>query len=139
MAVNVVELLKVFRTMKNDVAYFFDRNTGSVVQLSSENPDPRLLMAFKAKMDADKKRYIRMPRRSRQEHFADMETFIGTLKDKKLQQRLADALASGGQASKIFRDALESNAMARERWKAFQDERLKGFVVQFLRDNGISA
>ncbi len=136
MAVNLDLLIKIFLDMKQDVAYFIDRKTGDILQLSPTSNTPSQLQAIKAKIDSGA--VLQLPRYSSKENYSDMEAFIPTLKDIKLQKRLRDALDSGGAAFKFFRDALTSHNLEKEKWSEFRYQRLKAYATSFLKNNGIS-
>ena len=137
MAVNLDKLIKEVMDMRPDIAYFIDKNTGEVTKISA-TPTPQELTSLKNKITSSKGNMIQMPRYPSKDNFRDMEEFIAVLKDIKLQKRLQDALNSGGAASKFFRDALNSHNMEKEKWQEYKIKKVKNFVLQFLKDAGIS-
>jgi hypothetical protein len=65
-------------------------------------------------------RYIAVPAADSGEGYRDMEDFIATMKDERLQDRLWQAIAGRG-AFRRFKDILSSHFHERERWFEFQE------------------
>jgi hypothetical protein len=76
-------------------------------------------------------RYIEVPRADADEDYRDMELFIDTLGDRRLQYRLWDAINGRG-AFRRFRDVLAGQPQERERWFAFKDARARQRVLDWL-------
>ena len=81
-------------------------------------------------------RYIGMPDASSHEGYRDMEVFIATVGDERLQDRLWRAISGRG-AFRYFKDVLTDYPRERERWFAFKDARLEQRVLDWLESEGI--
>jgi hypothetical protein len=81
-------------------------------------------------------RYIRIPFIESNEAYGDMEEFILTLEDERLQERLRDATRGRG-AFRRFRDVLLSDPRERERWFQFRDARMHQRVLDWLEEERI--
>jgi len=65
-----------------------------------------------------------------------MEDFIGTVGDDRLRQRLDDAI-SGQRPFRRFKDVLRDAPAERDRWFAFQEERVLERALDWLASEGI--
>ncbi len=81
-------------------------------------------------------RYIEVPTAESYEGYRDMEDFIFTLRDERLQERLWGAIRGRG-AFRRFKDVLAYHPRERERWFEFQEERLRERVLDWLESEGI--
>ena len=83
-------------------------------------------------------RYVEVPRSDSSEAYRDMEAFIETVHDRRLQYRLWDAINGRG-AFRRFKDVLADHPGERERWFAFKDERMRRRVLEWLESEEIEA
>jgi hypothetical protein len=67
-----------------------------------------------------------------------MEEFVATVRNASLRQRLEAALGGNRQFQR-FKDALADHPRERERWFAFQGERLRAAAREWLEENGVAA
>lgn len=81
-------------------------------------------------------RYIGVPDADSREGYRDMQDFIATVKDERLQDRLWRAISGRG-AFRYFKDVLADYPRERERWFAFKDTQLKQRVLDWLESKGI--
>ena len=81
-------------------------------------------------------RYIAVPEADSNEGYRDMEDFIATVRDERLQDRLWQAIAGRGAFGR-FKDVLSSHFHERERWFEFQETRLLQRVLEWLKEEGI--
>jgi hypothetical protein len=81
-------------------------------------------------------RYIGVPTADSHEGYRDMEDFIFTLRDERLQERLWEAIRGRG-AFRRFKDVLARHPRERERWFEFQEDRLRRRVLEWLESEGI--
>lgn len=139
MSLKIDSIIKELITADRDTACFIDKKTGEFFRVSAVNPDLKLLNTVKEKMKTGN--LLQVPKYSSKENFVDMAEFIKNLKDVKLAQQLRDALESGGNASKFFRDALRSpkHSLVKEKWESFQKERIRQHILSFLKSSGIVA
>jgi len=81
-------------------------------------------------------RYIGVPQADSHEGYRDMEDFIITVEDERLQDQLWRAVGGRG-AFRYFKDVLANHFHERERWFAFKDARLEQRVLDWLESEGI--
>jgi len=81
-------------------------------------------------------RYIGVPDADSHEGYRDMEAFIATVEDARLQDRLWRAISGRG-AFRYFKDVLADHPRERERWFAFKDAQLDERVLDWLESEGI--
>jgi predicted nucleotidyltransferase len=81
-------------------------------------------------------RYIGVPQADSHEGYRDMEAFIVTVEDERLQDQLWRAISGRG-AFRRFKDVLANHFHERERWFSFQDTQLKQRVLDWLESEGI--
>ena len=79
-------------------------------------------------------RYIAVP--TSHEGYRDMEDFILTIRDERLQEQLWRAIRGRG-AFRRFKDVLAYHHRERERWLEFQEDRLQERVLEWLESEGI--
>ena len=135
MGISLSSLINIFMQMEPEKTYFFNKSTGKVLSFSASNLSPKD-MEMLAEIKKDKVSWLPLPKRPNSEYYRDMEEFIPTLNDIKLQERLKKALNSGRYASKSFRDQLMGKNYETEKWNEFQRKKMKSFVISFLRQSG---
>jgi hypothetical protein len=81
-------------------------------------------------------RYIGVPRADSPEGYRDMEDFILTVQDKRLQERLWWAIEGRG-AFRRFKDVLAAHYREQKRWYAFKDDRVTTRILHWLESEGI--
>lgn len=81
-------------------------------------------------------RYISVPKADSRQGYRDMERFIGTVRDERLQDRLWRAISGRG-AFRRFKDVLYNYPQERERCFAFKGDRVQQRVVGWLASEGV--
>ncbi len=81
-------------------------------------------------------RFIRIPPAESRAGYEDMEEFISTVGNERLQEQLWIAIRGRG-AFRRFKDVLADHPTERERWFTFKDERVRGRVLAWLAKEGI--
>ncbi len=81
-------------------------------------------------------RYLAIPKVESHEAYRDMEEFIATVANPRLQERLYRAIDGRG-AFRYFKDVLFDFPHERERWFAYRDERMRQRVLSWLEDEEI--
>jgi hypothetical protein len=76
-------------------------------------------------------RFLRVPTDESREAYRDMEDFIESVPDRRLQDRLARAIRGKGAFGR-FKDVLVGVPAERERWLAFRDARMRGALDWWL-------
>jgi predicted nucleotidyltransferase len=82
------------------------------------------------------RRYVAVPHADSGDGYDDMEAFIPTVRDQRLQDRLSRALQGRGPFRR-FKDVLASYPDERERWFDLSNDRLEERVVDWLASKGI--
>jgi hypothetical protein len=82
-------------------------------------------------------RFIEIPSEGSQEGYRDMEAFIATVRNRRLQERLERAISGRG-AFRYFKDVLLDYPAERERWFQFEQERLHQRILEWLESCGIT-
>lgn len=81
-------------------------------------------------------RYIGVPQADSHEGYRDMEDFVVTVEDERLQDQLWRAISGRG-AFRRFKDVLAGHFREQERWYAFKDARLEQRVLDWLASEDI--
>ena len=81
-------------------------------------------------------RYLRVPTADSHEGYGDMEDFIATVRDERLQDGLWRAIRGRG-AFRYFKDVLSDYPHERERWFKFKDAQVRQRVLDWLESEGI--
>jgi hypothetical protein len=116
--------------------YFLDTDSGEVILVSEYDDDEESRQRLEAIDEAEPGRYVEVPRAESRDGYADMQEFIDTVSDKRLQELLEVAIQGKG-AFRRFKDVLGRDPAELQRWFAFQMERLDTRVREWLADEGI--
>jgi hypothetical protein len=81
-------------------------------------------------------RYVAVPPVDSHEPYEDMADFIVTVTNRRIQERLAEAIA-GQHPFRRFKDALLNYPQERERWFAFSAERQRQRALDWLEFIGV--
>jgi predicted nucleotidyltransferase len=81
-------------------------------------------------------RYVAVPKADSHEAYRDMERFISSVQDERLQNRLWQAIQGRG-AFRRFKDVLAGHYREEKRWYALQDSQVKGRILDWLASEGI--
>jgi hypothetical protein len=76
-------------------------------------------------------RFIAIPSEGSQEGYRDMEAFIDTVRNPRLQERLERAISGLG-AFRYFKNVLLDYPAERKRWFRFKQERLQQWIREWL-------
>jgi hypothetical protein len=148
-----MELEAAFQTSSGglvEMYHYLDLETGEVVMVTSEvtryleePPDEDLADWMRHELQIAEQveegygtRYIRIPEEDSHEGYRDMERFISTVRDDRLQDRLWRAIQGRG-AFRYFKDVLADYPDERERWFAFKDRRIHERVADWLESEEI--
>jgi len=82
-------------------------------------------------------RFISIPAEGSYEGYRDMEAFIATVHNRRLQERLERAISGRG-AFRYFKDVLLDYPVERERWFQIKRERLQQRILDWLEAYGIT-
>jgi len=134
--IDYTALSAAYNDSRKEIAYFLDRETGEIITVSLSNPDLQALKKLKEKIALAPSRYPQIPHRTPHESYKDMESFIKTLKDIKLQKRLVEAIEGQG-AFKCFRDVLEAYPREKKAWSDFRESIIRKSLNDFLKNAGV--
>lgn len=99
--------------------YNFEATTGKPLPDDSDDPDAWLVVDPQGSRDG----------------YRDMQVFTATIADRRLADRLDNALEGRG-AFRRFRDMLADREDEAERWQVFSDERVRGRARSWLALHG---
>jgi uncharacterized protein UPF0158 len=107
--VDLDELCAAIDVASFEHRYFLDTETGEVILVSDMSDEDEVQQQL-AKIDAaDRGRYLEVPRAESHEGYGDMEDFVATLRDERLQELLEVAIQGRG-AFRRFKDVLDLRA-----------------------------
>ncbi len=81
-------------------------------------------------------RYVEIPRDDTSDAYRDMEDFIATVGDGRLQDRLWQAIRGRG-AFRRFKDLLADHPREEARWFVFRDGRARRRLLKWLESEGV--
>jgi Uncharacterised protein family (UPF0158) len=116
--------------------YYLDTQTGEVL-LVSELWDPGEARRQRAAVEAAPMgRYLEVPRSDSRAGYRDLEAFIATVADERVQEVLEVAIQGKG-AFRRFKDVLGRYPAEQTRWFAFRAARLEARARAWLADEGL--
>ncbi len=124
----------IFAMQNHDTWFdqYLDLKTGKIIaddEESYEDPEEEF-----DKNDPD--RYLSIEPYPSNEGFRMMEEFIEGVENLKARENLFKAI-SGARPFRNFRDALLEYPEIRDAWYKFEEERMKQYALEWLRDNDI--
>lgn len=134
MAVDRKKLAAAMADNDGSVQYFVDTHTGSISKVSLQ--DMAAIQKIKQDLQKDPKRYVRIPKRSGREKYADLEGFIKLIADVNLRGKLTECLGSPNPYRDI-RLALERRYKEQRQYDAYQAQLVERRVEDFLRSTGL--
>ena len=148
--VNWGELNTAFQSSSWEMRHFLDLETGEIVMITDEAaryaeqpPEEELIGWMKDAVEEAERveegygtRYIRIPEADTRDSYRDMEAFIGTVRNSRLQDRLWQAIRGSG-AFRYFKNVLYEHPVERKRWFAFQERCIHERVSWWLESENI--
>jgi hypothetical protein len=127
--IDLTELAMAFEDDSPEVSYYLDPATGRIICIDEQMlSEPEEAEDIEAGLNTD---LISVPHDDVSEGYRDMESFIATVEDKRLQNHLWEAIEGRG-AFRRFKDVLAQHFHERERWFTFRDtkveERLRAWL-----------
>jgi hypothetical protein len=119
-----------FESRSRQIAHFFDRQSGEVVQVLERDASKH------AAMTADT-RYLALPRDRGERSRGDLEEFAALCEDAAARRDLATALASEDFAA-TYRSALLRHPKEEARFFQFKQRRARERAEEWLTGNGIA-
>jgi hypothetical protein len=133
--VDLEELRWAFEDQQGESPWVLDTETGMVLRLSEEEEEELPLSIEEIEEDSTS-RFLAIEPEDSREGYRDMQEFIATVSDSRLRELLEVAIAGKG-AFRRFKDVLAGVPDERERWFAFQQERVFGRIRDWLVANDI--
>jgi hypothetical protein len=138
-------LIHAFESGSAETHFYLDRQTGKIITVAEEAlrhaeaspyaPMPEWIQnaAWQAAQVRDEcgTRYLPIPQADTADEYRDLEAFIGTVADPRLQSELWRAIRGTG-AFRRFRDALVSHPPERQRWLIFRGARMQTRMNEWL-------
>lgn len=135
--ISMFELLDVFGITSDEITHYLNIETGKFAIHSNfsgafdENGNE-----IKEKNPFAGKKYIEIPGVMSYEAFRDMERFVQTVKDIKLQKRLTKILDGKG-PFQHFVKYLSDFPEEKKDWEKFKKECIKKRAIEWLKDNNL--
>jgi predicted enzyme related to lactoylglutathione lyase len=121
LAVDMGDLIDAMDQSRETGISYLDTQTGKVEWVVSEYYGEEEDEERRERLEGDV-RYVLIPEPDTHEAYRVMEDFVYTVRDPRMQKRLAQAIAGKG-AFRRFKDALFEDPGLRERWFDFEAER----------------
>jgi hypothetical protein len=115
--------------------YFLDTETGEVILVSELFDDDEAREQLTRIDEAERGRYLEVPRADSHEGYAYMQDFIASVRDEHLQELLSVAIQGRG-AFRRFKDVLAHDPAEQQRWFDFQAGRLDARAREWLAEEG---
>jgi hypothetical protein len=127
--INLEELAEVMdMTMRDTIEFYLDTQTGELV-ITGDGVDEETDVE-------DAERYAPVPARESRENYEVMRDFIATLDDRRLADRLSDAITGSGAFGR-FKRALAARPEAQSRWYQFRSDALRRDAIDWLESIGL--
>ncbi len=133
--VNLEDLTIALNTSYYELEHYLDLETGDVLLVSDAitvEDEPRLALIESEFGE----RFIGIPYQGSHAAYQDMEEFIETVADSRLQDKLWRAIQGKG-AFRRFKDVLFDYPDERSRWFAFSDRQEKQRAIEWLESIGV--
>ncbi|MGM9998948.1 MAG: UPF0158 family protein [Candidatus Bruticola sp.] len=129
MAIDQEKLIEALNESDPGTQWFADIKLQTVRKVSLK--DPQSIEKFKRDLAADARRFVKIPKRSSEERYAELQGFIKIVADKALASKLTDALSSPA-PFREFRLLLERKAKEKRQLDAYlkscSQKRLNNFL-----------
>jgi len=123
----------IFGSMEG--SYLLDKKTGKTVVYHESELEWSDIT--EADLEDDPERYIEIEPPSSDERYDWMADYAEGVTDEQVGDALARALG-GRRPFRRFKDVLEGHAAEREAWFAFEDEKIKGAIEEWVKDSGLA-
>ena len=128
------ELIMAFEDQSSEMQHFFDRETGEVLTVFTEEMDAE----DAARLDADPERYLLIEPVASWVGFEIMGDFVETLPESKARRELARALEQK-RPFRRFKDVLLNYPSVEEDWFRFHEQAFIKIIQEWLEDHGVEA
>ncbi|MBQ7528305.1 hypothetical protein IJT10_00160 [bacterium] len=132
MAIDKNKLMEALSETDAETQWFADLKLQTLRKVCLR--DPQTIENFKRDFAKDPQRFLKIPKRSSQERYQELQNFIGLIADKNLQKRLTEALASHA-PHREFRLAMERKVKEQRQFAAYERECAQKRLANFLKLN----
>lgn len=134
---NLQELCFIFEDSSCEHRSYLDLETGEIIRIFDDIMDSDEMEKLDDKVEEGfGEHYITIPNAESYEGYQDMEDFIETVKEIKLEEKLYNAIVRKG-TFRRFKDVLIFYPKERERWFKFKNEKVMERVNEWLEKEGI--
>lgn len=133
--IDMADLKSFFDDASGLADYYLNIETGEIEFDSEDDKFERIGDDGESPYDDDE-RYLRVPHGDSREGYKDMEAFIETIEDSRIQDTLYVAIDGSGAFAR-FKSVLYRYPNEQKRWFDFKDKRLARRVVAWLKSHGI--
>ncbi len=119
-------------------SYYLDRDTGLVFNFVEDHVDAETEeIAWQIEADGGK-RYLQVPKLTLEEELKEQDSFVESLDDKELKEKLAKVIESDHDGSQ-FQDLVIRQREVREKWRAYSRVRSRERADRWLKSLGLTA
>ena len=119
-------------------SYYLDRDTGRVFNFVEDHLDAETEeITWQIEADGGK-RYLQVPKLTLEEELKEQDSFVESLDDKELKEKLAKVIESDHDGSQ-FQDFVRRQRGAREKWRAYCRVRSRERADLWLKSLGLTA
>ncbi len=119
-------------------SYYLDRDTGLVFNFVEDHVDAETEeITWQIEADGGK-RYLQVPKLTLEEELKEQDSFVESLDDKELKEKLAKVIESDHDGSQ-FQDFVRRQRGAREKWRAYSRVRSRERADLWLKSLGLTA
>ena len=119
-------------------SYYLDRDTGLVFNFVEDHVDAETEeIAWQIEADGGK-RYLQVPKLTLEEELKEQDSFVESLDDKELKEKLAKVIESDHDGSQ-FQDLVTRQREVREKWRAYSRVRSRERADRWLKSLGLTA
>ncbi|MHB8066618.1 MAG: UPF0158 family protein [Desulfobaccales bacterium] len=128
------ELIMAFEDQNSEMQHFFDRQTGEILSIFTEEIDEE----DAERLEAEPDRYLLIEPAESWVGFDIMNDFVETLPESKIQGELDRALRKN-RPFRRFKDVLLNYPSVREDWFRFHEQAFIKIIKEWLKDNEVEA
>jgi hypothetical protein len=128
--IDMMSLELVFDSNLEEASEFLDLRTGEIVIVESLTEEADDYQA--------NENYLPIPHQDIRDSYGDMQQFVETVSDPRLEELLSIAIQGKG-AFRRFKDSIAQHPEAQERWFSFKEQRLQERIKEWLESNDIEA
>lgn len=134
MALDKNKLIEALNEGDPGTQWFLDAKTKTVRKVSLS--DPRGIEQFKRDIAGDAQRFVKIPKRTSEERYTELEGFIRQISDKALQAKLSEALSSPS-PYREFRLLMERRSKEQRQFENYLNACAQKRLQDFLKTTSI--